>query len=274
MTGTTRTISLPDLDAPEPSVSTFELRRFLAGELSPERRAQIEADPSLQERLAKLAAEQKADDAAFALEMPLPRFLADHEKRTAKPQGLFAKLLSLRFTVGATAFAAAAAAVLFVVVNPEDPIRMKGDARVARVAFMVREADGVRFGVEGERLKEGDQIQFAVKDDAKNGAMVLVGVDGRGAVTVYAAERVDRERAKGVAGEQVKPRILSDSVVLDDATGAERFFVVYADTDVDALRREVEAAARRVGAEKVVSTTKLDLPSSYEQDSVHIVKVR
>lgn len=263
------TIQLPNLDAPEPAVSNHELRRFLAGELSPERRAEIESDASLAPRLEKLAAEQRAEDAAFALEMPMPRFLDEHAKRTAPKATLLSRVLSMRFTVGATALAATAAAVLFVV-TPGDGERIKSDG--AHVGFLVREHEGARFGVDGEQLRAGDQIQFAVKDDAERGAMVLVGVDGRGAVTVYAAERVDTQRTKG-PGEQVKARVLTESVVLDDATGAERFFVVYANGDLDALRREVEDAARKVKPSDIAKTSKLALPSKYTQSSVHIVKV-
>jgi hypothetical protein len=285
----TRVVTLPNVDAPEPAVSNHELRRFLAGELTPERRADIERDallqPALHERLAKLAAEQRAEDAAFALEVPLPRFLRDHEARaqraTAKSGGLFARLASIRFTFGAGALAAAACAV-FLLVQPVDGgdgdaaidgaggVRWKGDARVG---FLVRESDGARFGTDGEQLGAGDQIQFAVKDDAAHGAMVLVGVDGRGVVTVYAAEHVDGERAKGVPGEQVKPRILGESVVLDDATGAERFFVVYGDPPLEALRRTVEDAARTVPTSALAHTERLPLPREYTQSSVHIVKV-
>ncbi len=263
-------IALPNLDAAEPTASNHELRRFLAGELSPQRRAQIESDASLQDRLAKLAAEQRAEDAAFALEVPLPRFLADHETRT-QPKGLFARLLSTRFTFGATALVAAAAAVFFVVRTPEtaEYDGLKGDARVG---FLVRDVNGVHFGTDGEQLSTGDQIQFKVKDDAKHGAMVLVGIDGRGAVTVYASETVN-ERAKGVTQE--KPRLLSESVVLDDATGAERFFVVYGDPPVDELRAEVEAAAKQLAKSgaPLTSIDKLPLRSGRTQSSVHIMKV-
>lgn len=261
-------ILLPDLDV-EPSVSTHELRRFLAGELSPERRALIESDPSLQPRLAALAAEQRAEDAAFRLEVPLPRFLADHEERTKAP-GLFARLASMRLTMGAGALAAAACAVFLLVrpIDDEDPIRAKG----GRVGFLVRESEGARFGVDGEQLPRGAQIQFAVRDDVDHAAMVVVGVDGRGVVTVYAAERVD-ERVKGPSPE--KTRLLPESIVLDDATGAERFFVVYGDGHVDNVRREVEQAARALASSgaSLVDTERLPLPSGYTQSSVHIVKV-
>jgi hypothetical protein len=266
-------IALPNLDAEETGVSNHELRRFLAGELSPERRAQLESDASLAPRLAKLAAEQRAEDAAFALEVPMPRFLADHATRTQPKQGLVARWLSTRFTFGATALVAAAAAIFLVVRTPDagdDGVRLKGEARVG---FLVREAEGARMGREGEQLRAGDQIQFAVKDTAEHKAMVLVGVDGRGAVTVYAAERIDGERPKGPTGEQMKPRVLTDSVVLDDSTGAERFFVVYADTDVEQLRREVEEAARKLQPNDIATTPALELPRGYTQSSVHIVKV-
>lgn len=281
---TTR-ILLPDLDAdaagpPSGSVSQHELRRFLAGELTSERRAQIESEPSLQPRLEALAAELRADQAAFQLEVPLPRFLADHAQRTATAPGWFGAALARlgsgrpavgRWSMGAGAFAAAACALFLIVRAPadEDPIRSKG----GRVGFLIRESEGARFGIDGEQLASGAQIQFAVRDDSKRAAMVMVGVDGRGVVTTYAAERVD-ERVKGPSAPE-KTRLLPDSVVLDDATGAERFFVVYGDGDVDDVRREVEAAAHALASTRasLVDTERLSLPARYTQSSVHIVKV-
>ena len=265
-------ILLPQLDAPSAdSVSTHELRRFLAGELTPERRAVIESDASLQPRLQALAAEQHADDAAFRVEVPLARFLADHQQRTTR--GLFARLTSMRFTVGVGALAAACAVFLLVrPVDDEDPIRSKG----GRVGFMVRENEGARFGVDGEQLVSGAQIQFAVRDDSQRAAMVIVGVDGRGIVTVYAAERLneDDERVKGPVASE-KTRLLPDSLVLDDATGAERFFVVYGDDDLELLRRAVTDAARTLASSRasLVDSERLPLPARYTQSSVHIVKV-
>jgi hypothetical protein len=279
-------VLLPNLDAPEAGViSTHELRRFLAGELSPDRRATLEerigAEPALAARFAALADEIRAEEAAFQLEVPLPRFLMEQEERAARRGGLWARLLALRFTVGAGALVATAAAIFLVVRAPgaEDPeVPWDGLKGGARVGFFVKDEEGARFGRAGEELAAGDRIQFAVRDDDVMRAMVLVGIDGKGAVTVYAAEDVAEARTKGATGSRppaAAPRLLPVSVVLDDATGPERFFVVYADGDVDEVQRQVERAARDLAGRRpnLLESDRLSLPASFAQSSVHIVKV-
>jgi hypothetical protein len=264
-------ILLPNLEtesSTEPS--THELRRFLCGELTPERRATIESTAAFKPRLVALAAELRADEGVVQLEVPLQRFLDEHERRAMSAPGLFARLTSMRWTMGAGALAATAAAVFLLVRPVEDGMRLKGDARMG---FLVREQVGARFGTDGERLARGTQIQFAVRDDDARAAMVVVGIDGRGAVTVYAAERRD-VRVKGQNAPN-KTRVLPESVVLDDAIGAERFFVAYGDGDLDDVRRTVEAAARALAASGALLTTseRLPLPARFTQSSVHIIKV-
>lgn len=266
-------ITLPDLDAAEPGPSGFELLRFVAGELSAERRGEIErllaADPALKARVDALAADERAAQVAFALEVPLPRFLDELEKKAAR-RSPFAWLRSLRLTGSLGALAAAAAAIVLFVRAPDDELagtRTKGGARVG---FFVKDDGGAHAGKAGEELTAGDRIQFAVRDDADMRAMVLVGVDGKGVVTVYAAERV-QGRVKG----EEKTRLLPASVVLDEATGAERFFVVYGTEDLDALRAEVEAAAHQLASSgsDLARTERLPLPDTHVQSSVHIVKI-
>ena len=266
-------ITLPDLDAAEPGPSGFELRRYLAGELPAERRAELErllgTDAALKARCDALAAEERAEQAAFALEVPLPRFLDEMAARTAT-RSPFAWLRALRLPGTLGALAAAAAVLVVFVRQPDDELagtRTKGGARVG---FFVKDDGGAHAGKAGEQLLAGDRIQFAVRDDAEMRAMVLVGVDGKGAVTVYAAESV-QGRVKG----EEKTRLLPASVVLDEATGPERFFVVYGADDLEALRAEVEAAAHALAASgsDLSRTERLPLPETRVQSSVHIVKI-
>jgi hypothetical protein len=259
----TAPILLPNLDAPDATPSRHELARFLAGELTPERRAHIESLIATDARVKAILDELKAEDAAFRVDVPLERFLSDHEKKTESPLVAFMS----RFRLGAIgALAVGAAAVFFLVRDPGEYDGIKGGGRIG---FLVKEGDSAKHGVEGEQLKQGDRIQFIVKDDSHKSAMVLVGVDGKGQVTVYAADAVDR-----IKGEE-KARPLDVSVVLDDAKGPERFFVVYADGDIDALKREVESAAQKLVEQKadLVETEQLPLDKRHVQSSVHIVKV-
>jgi anti-sigma factor RsiW len=270
-----RTIHLPNLDAAEPQVSGFELRRYVEGELTEARRAAIAqllaTDAALLARHDALANEVRAEHAAFALEMPHGRFLMEAEERAA-PRGLLALLARMRMPVGFGALAASAAAVFFLVRAPDDGPTYDGLKGGARIGFFVKGAQegGAHLGHDGEQLTQGDQVQFAVRDDDSKGVMVIVGVDGRGQVSIYAKRRVDTERAKGAHGANV----LESSIVLDDAVGAERFWVVYADGDVGEVARAVEDAARTLAGADLAHAARLPLGAAYEQSSVHIVKVK
>lgn len=266
-------ILLPNLDADEPGPSGFELKRYLAGELSAERRAQLEqlfaSNASLQARVDALAAELRAEDAAFAFEVPLPRFLDEVQAKSARRSPFFF-LRALRIQGALGALVATAAAVLFFVRPADDELAGTRDKGGARVGFFVKDDGGAHPGRAGEELVAGDRIQFAVRDDGSKSAMVLLGIDGTGAVTIYAAESV-QGRTKG----EEKTRLLPASVVLDEATGPERFFVVYGDSDVAALRSQAEEAARALvgSGASLDRAERLPLPDSLAQSSVHILKV-
>ncbi len=281
-------------------VSAFELARYHAGELSFERRGEIEALLANDSALSSELQELRAADAAFRTSMPFERFLSDHEARGASSAtsmplnrgGLFARLCEIRWHLGGGVVAAAAAAfalALFVPGNEpgvgDDTTmgsnRLKGAG--AGIGFFVKSDEGARWGSDGERLRAGDRIQLAVKDPAGARSMVIVGVDGRGQVSTYVARRLSSGTPKGDG--DASPRLLEQSLVLDDALGAERFFVVYGQsTDVGALQGAAEAAARELarqisagsaGAASLAAIERLPLPASdVEQSSVHILKVR
>ena len=76
--------------------------------------------------------------------------------------------------------------------------------------------------------------------------------------------------------EPERARLLELSLVLDDAVGAERFFVVYGTGDVEALRTRAEAAARVLATNRGDLKADARLPLNEretEQSSVHILKV-
>jgi anti-sigma factor RsiW len=263
-------------------VSSFELARYHAGELTTERAAEIEAALASDEALRAELEELKADEAAFKTSMPFSRFAADHEARLASRSPLAAAQQwfseHLWQTVGG--FAAATAAAIMLVFAPpaeftrdSDPtsgIRLKG---AARIGFFVQSDDGARWGADGEQLRQGDRIQFAVRDPQTARAMVIVGIDGRGAVSTYASAPVVSGTVKGATDEAA--RLIDRSLVLDDSLGAERFFVVYGDGDVEALRAQAERAAKELvdsGADLVTAEQLPLTRQDVQQSSVHIVK--
>lgn len=273
-------------------VSRHELRRYLAGELSNERQASIQAalqsDAALSAELAELKNDLESRARAFATAMPFERFVARHEARVASTEGLFGRLVralrSYRWQLGGVALAAGAAAVLLLVVVPSphpvpsDPstIRLKGGAQLG---LFVREGRNARLGIDGEELHPGDQIQFVVKDDLDLRSMVLLGLDGNGVVTVYDARRLPSTIPKGatVVGSEVRerPRVLEQSVILDDALGPERFFVVYGDQAPEVLTENAKRAAEilvKAGAD-LAAVESLAVDGAVKQSSIHIVKV-
>ncbi|MDP2340456.1 MAG: hypothetical protein Q8O67_05845 [Deltaproteobacteria bacterium] len=270
MTASAPKIQLPGVadDDDGARVSRFELERYVVGELSPERRAIIEralaTDPALQATHDDVVAADKA----FLIELPPAPFFAKHEKAPS----LWSRLVS-HWQAGIGAVAAAAAVVVVVVVaNPEEGNRTKGGDEQPRLSFFVKEESAVRVGHAGEELRAGDQIQLAVKDVDRK-AMVVAGVDGAGRVAIYVFESMQGVVLKGNA----PARVLPASLVLDDTTGPERFFLVYGD-DLNALVEDVDVAIHKLAIEvkagraDLVHTERLAIEGP--QSSIHIVKVK
>ncbi len=233
------------------------LERYLLGELSGPERSRIERAVADCPKCAEAVATLRADDAAFALR-PVPQAL--RELWTAPPRR---SVPWLRVAVLAAPLAAAAV-VLLVVAMPVggirdvasvggtpgigdrmDPgtMRAKGagstDPSDLALGFYVLGPGGEpTLGRPGQVLREGDSIQFWF-DGGGGSEAVLVGIDGRRQVTRYFPER------GGAAPLPPGGRLLDSAVLLDDARGAERFFLC-AGVGVDVER--VEAAAREIAA--------------------------
>jgi hypothetical protein len=279
-------VHLPDLSddaAADDSarVSRFDVERLACGELCGEEAARVQRavdrDPALQAFLQEL----RADDAAFLLQQPPAAFMARLAAATPAPTmtpwaraAAFFGGLRLQLAAGAMAAAVLVAVVVLPGTGDDDgPIRGKGGERQPALSFFVKEDGGARLGSAGETLKAGDQIQLAVKD-ADPRALVVIGVDSAGVVSVYASEETTT-----VPKGQTGPRPLPAALVLDDVMGAERFFVVYGD-DLAALERAARGAAARLaddvksGRADLTMTTRLAVDDALPQASIHILKVR
>jgi hypothetical protein len=272
--------------------STHALRRFLAGELSEKERGEIEKGKADNSELSAWFQDEAAKDAAFQISMPYSRFEADHEKRRAetlpleKTSSWFSKVLE-QWKIATPAMVALTAALVFWVgpkenlaqqgastgttTNLEAPSgqnRLKGGQALG---MMVRSLEGARYGVEGESLQPGDQVQFLVREKSQYSAKVLLSIDGKGIVTTY----LSQEGQIGKGAEKVA--LTEKSIILDDALGVERFFLVYGAGDVESLRVRTEDSARML-AESGADLRKVEtLPlegANIEQSSFFILKVR
>ncbi len=276
-------------------VSRFDVERLACGELSGDEAARVQRAVDEDSALRAFLQELRADDAAYFVHQPPAAFLARLPRstddahapttmtswtRAAVVVEQLRRLLRGRGIAGVFTAAVAAAVVVAVVRTPgphdddvNGPIRSKGGVRPPALSFFVKQASGARLGRPGEALKAGDQIQLAVTDAAPR-ALVVVGVDSAGAVTLYAAEETAGTE-KGSPGTRPLPAAL----VLDDTVGAERFFVVYGD-DLKSLQDAARRAATTLGVDVVagradlIHTSRLDLDDDVPQASVHILKVR
>lgn len=264
-----------NLDAPsQPACGTSRtlLRRFHAGELPEDERQNMGTHAQDCLDCQAVLEELKSDDAAFRTHIPFAKFVAQHEARKAKQQPAregWRKLVAWFAGGGVTmALVAAGAVVLMPKTDPAlSTERLKG--RAPALGFLLKTSEGVRTGREGEQLHQGDQIQFMVRARPQDRAMVVLGIDGKGAITVYHA-------GPAPAGAQEAATPLSDSVVLDDAEGVERFFVVTAEGEPRRLREAAETAAQGLVARRVElqNVERLPLELASEQDSIIIEKVR
>ena len=127
-------------------------------------------------------------------------------------------------------------------------------------------ADGKeQMGRDGQKLQEGDRIQFWYEAPG-DGWAVIVGIDGRGEVTKYfPSELIPDGRIRGGRGH-----LIASSVILDDAKGVERYFFCY-DRGGRSPEEVVEAARRAAGRQGDVGRM-IRLPVDCAQASTWIEK--
>lgn len=246
-----------DISPPRPcqTYGQHDLQRLLAEDLPASEaealRQHIQGCASCSQALAELQAERQA----FFANMPFARFAADHEQRRQRSLGLAnsfverlraiaTRLQSPRGLASLAGVAAAAMLLLWIApaFNPSSSTtRLKG-AQNRYLAFLVKEADGARRGHDGEALRQGDRIQFLLRQAPGRRSMVLLGIDGRGQVSVYRHEAI-REQSKGAQ----KLRPMDNSLILDDSIGTERFYLIFSnDADSQLLASKAKRAAQKL----------------------------
>lgn len=168
--------------------------------------------------------------------------------------------------------AMAAAAALFAVapsmMGPDTtPTTREKGGGVGLVMF-VKDAHGIRRADDGERLREGDQVQFRYAASGL-GHLFVVSVDSRGVVAPLYPE----DPTQSIDVEAEGTHVLEGSVILDDAVGPERFFALFSETPVRFA--EIDEAVRAARAEVADVTGLSALPLGRDdvlQASVRIVK--
>lgn len=260
-------------------ISQLDVERFLLGEMDDGEMSRVRTAAGECDRCSARLEETRQDERAFALK-PVPEeirraWTGSAARRTSPVTRVLAILVPV----------AAAAAIALVVALPgaggQDGIPGIGDragegmtrvmgagveARGPQLGFYVLEGGRSVLGAPGQRLSAGDRIQFWYKV-ARETTGVVVGIDGRGAVTAYVAgEGGSLEVFRGG-----RDHVAGSSVVLDDSRGPERFFLCTG-LGGGAGVEDVKRAAARLVEEGADIRDVERLPIECEQASVWINK--
>jgi hypothetical protein len=204
--------------------SRHALARHEAGEGSPDERAalgaHLETCPTCAETLAELGRYRVAFQAGLS-QAELEARIALRAARPA-PRSWWA-LVRWPYALGAATATALALLLVFAPrgdePGPDSGTRTKGAE--FSLSFVIESGGKPVLAEPGHRLRAGDRIQFLLTAPA-GGQLHLVGVDGRGQVSVYfPAPGVTPPAFPGGAGRPVP-----GSIILDDAPGPERVFAL------------------------------------------------
>lgn len=248
-------------------VSAFDLDRLEMGVLDEERRSTIEAHLKTCAECREERALLGNSRAEFSSQV-LPRTAVVLRARLRQQRRWFARPL-----VWAPALACAAAMMLVwarprgLAPTDDQAIHTKGQSEL----LLVARQKGRVFTVDrfNHELHRGDEIRFVVgQGDAALSFLLIASIDGRGQTNVYfpyhgqKSGRIDHPGRWEVPG----------SIVLDEATGPERFFALFSREPVDAAALTAKLAALgRQGWDAIRRTTQLDW-AGVEQRSMFIEK--
>ena len=242
------------LEMPEPlpgCPSDWMLQRLVAEDLKSEERDTVAAHSVSCAHCRARVAELDVEREGFLRAHPFDEVEAEIAERALfvpdDPEIEVAEPLWTRWRTPLSALSAGAVAALVVAGmwlpgRDVDPLPYTGHkGTTALAAALLR--DGVVADVDGETtVRTGDELQFAV-DTGSYDHVVLVGIDGTDAVTVYLP-------ADGGRSQPVEPgagRVLDGAFRLDEAPGPEVFVAFFTDEPIDA--REAAAHVRRWAAE-------------------------
>jgi hypothetical protein len=200
------------MSAPGRRIQDALLERYLAKDLSAERRAEVDALLSASEADRARLAELEVDSRAFLIRHPPGRLIARYEKEHGRGR------LWRTFAFIAGTSVAAATAALLVFVRPDDSFRAKGG--VALSVYRKQGESAVKIGP-GEPVVAGDSVRFEVRAAAE-GYAAVVGRDGSGKVSVYHPFGRDEP-----APYDPKSPLFSETIQLDATPGPEVLYALY-----------------------------------------------
>ncbi|MFC2142179.1 hypothetical protein ACFLR7_04520 [Acidobacteriota bacterium] len=259
-------------------IQTWEMERFVLGELPSSRMAEIhrlaETDPDLRERIASLQSSSRDILDRYPAEDIVPKILK-RRKAEAVPIEPEVRRKPTRWRYFLLATPAAAALVLVVAVffrsgDPTLGTRIKGEETIdmtkTQVIVYRKIDDQAEVLKNGDKASRGDLLQIAYVPAGQIYGVVF-SIDGNGVVTLHYPERDEDSTLL----DQESKTLLQTSYELDDAPRFERFFFVTSKSKIDA--REILTSAQLLaGAPDEAGSGELTLPASQDQFSIILIK--
>ncbi|RJS18380.1 hypothetical protein DRW03_24950 [Corallococcus sp. H22C18031201] len=250
-------LSQLDLDA--------HVLRALPPELAAHAEAHLAACAACAAALASLQAAHRRFD-TDVLRRTLPGVRARGEARSVR---------SWRWLLAPAALVAVASVAALVFrgpsgVEPSDAYGLKGGA-----VLRVHAKRGARVDVvaDGVRLSAGDALRFTVVSSSGLPYVLIVSLDGTGAVSVYSPAQGTLSAELPQRGRSADPVELPGAIVLDAAPGPERIWALFsraplALSDVEPSLRALHAQ----GPEAVRASRQVSIPGVEAQDSFLLEK--
>jgi hypothetical protein len=260
-------------------IKTWELERYLLGELPARRIKEIEKlakeDLELKKEIEQFKQSNQEILGQYPTESMVPQILRRYEEKTERKKAEKAtKPFALKRLLYAAPVLAAALIIIFVVVQnngtvPSDT-RIKGleniDMTKTQIIIYRKRGNDAEILKDGDLAKAGDLLQIAYVPAGKTYGAIL-SVDGKSVVTLHYPENMNSSTIL----KQEKTVLLSSAYELDDAPEFERFFFITAITEIDVqeiLKQAQVLAESPDAAKKEISA----LPETYSQFSILLRK--
>lgn len=260
-------------------IRTWELERFLLGELPPSRMAEItklvHEDPDIKREADRLSQDNAEILRQHPSETMLPGILRKYEENRRQAQtGEKARFITSKRLIYSVPILASALILLFIVFMkdgvPPDYTRVKGeelfDFMKTQVIIYKKSNSEIALLNNGDQVKAGDLLQLAYIPAGKTYG-VIFSIDGNGVVTLHHPERKNDSSIL----KQEKKNLLSSAYELDNAPDFERFFFITAMEEIE-VQSVIKKAEELALSPASVKTARLELPESYSQFSILLKK--
>lgn len=260
-------------------IRTWELERYLLGELSPHRMEEInkleQEDPEIRKQIENFKQTNSEILKQHPPEAMIPEILKQYEenRRQAKIKQR-TRPITLKRLLYAGPILATVFVLLFVVFlrNGTSPssTRIKGEESIdftkTQIIIYRKKNSEIELLKNGNQARAGDLLQIAYVPAGKTHG-VIFSIDGSGVVTLHFPE----DKSQSTILQQEKKNLLPSSYELDNAPDFERFFFVTAmkELDVKDIIKKAEELAASLASAK---TGSLELPESHHQFSILLQK--